>query len=118
MGQMLESIRSEILLTRFHSAHPQSSTFDPTLSELSTVAVQHSDSNGIPTFTNGLTTSNPQPIPSRDVITHQTDGSNQSSTSTTPVSDTTATETDQSEAMAKHNTQQDLATSNDEQAAE
>ena len=118
MGQMLESIRSEILHNRFHSTHPQSQAFELTYSEPSAITVKHSDSNDVPASTNRLITSNPQPIPSHNCTTQHTDGSNPSSTSTTPVSDTTATETDQSEVMAEDNTRQGPFTSNDEHAAE
>ena len=118
MGQMLESIRSEILFTRLHSTHPQQCTFHTTYSEPSAIATKQSNNNNIASTTNGLTLSNPQPIPIPNGITHHTDGSNLSSASTTPVSDTTATETDQSEAMTEDNTQQGPVTSNDEQSAE
>ena len=68
--------------------------------------------------THGAISSNLQPIPPPSGILHQTDGSNPSSASTSPVSDTTATETDRSEAMAEDSIQQHPVATNDEQSAE
>ena len=57
-------------------------------------------------------------FPPHSGILHQTDGSNPSSASTTPVSDTTATKTDRSEAMVEDSIQQNTVATNDEQSAE
>ena len=91
---------------------------DSTYSESPILATTQSDSNDFIVPIHGATSSNPQLIPPHSSSIHQTDGSNPSSTSTTPVSDTTATEMDRSEAMAKDSTQQDPVASNDEQSAE
>ena len=114
MGQMLESIRSEILSTQVHPNHSQPRTFGPIYPE---PPAQYSDSIDVPASTNGLIINRLQLIPTHNGITHHPDGSNPSSASTTPVSDTTATETDQSEVMAEDNTRQGSQPPNDEQAA-
>ena len=120
MGQMLESIRSEISPACFHSFYPQQRLLDTTCPKLPSSATPHNNNDFIVPISR-TTPSNPQLIPEVPRIgsMQQTDaGSNPLSASTTPVSDTTATETDRSEAMAEDGTQQDQVASNDEQSAE
>ena len=116
MSQMLESIRSEILLTRYHSTHIQQRVLDTTYPEPSNTASPQIGSNDLIVPIPSTTSSNPQLIPevSHTGSQHLTDGSNPSSASTTPVSDTTATDTDRSEAMMEDSTPQDPVAPHDE----
>ena len=118
MGQILESIRSESLAIRFHSSYLQHHVLDSNYPEPSAVVSQN-DCTELVVPTPRTNQSNPQPIPEVPITTtqYQTGGSNPSSASTTPVSDTTATDMDRSEAMAEDNMQQDLIAPNDEQSA-
>ena len=117
MGQMLESIRRETLLARFQSSY----SYQRSYPEPSMNATQLNDSNVVTVPTSRTTTSNPQLIPEairNGNMLHPPEDSNPSSASTTPVSDTTATETDRSETMAEDDSQQDPIAPTDEQSAE
>ena len=101
MGQMLESIRSEALATSYRHLHaPEINPAVPLLDTYEQTA---------PNLR--INQSNPQLVPetSKVVAEYQTTDSNPSSMSTTPVSDTTATETDRSESVIdvdmQHNTE-------------
>ena len=118
MGEMLESIRSEILLTRFRSTTSQQRAWDLTRPEPSATATLQNDTSDFHVPIHGATLTNPQPILFHRGNMQQTDDSNPSSASTTPVSDTTATETDRSETMAEDSVQQDPVASHNEQSAE
>ena len=117
MGQILESIRSEVSPAHFHSYYPSQPPLGTTCPELSSSVTPNNDVSDSNVPNPGTSQSNPQPIPevTRTNSFQQLDtGGNQSSASTTPVSDTTATETDRSEEMMDVVTDQEPATSNDE----
>ena len=63
MGQMLESIRSEVMLTRFHSTYPQQRALDSTHSESLITGPSQGYSNDFTVPTHGAISSNPLPIP-------------------------------------------------------
>ena len=119
MGQILESIRSESLAASFHSSHPQHQVLNSIYPEPPAVVSQN-EGNEFIGPTPKTNQSSPQPIPEVPITVtqYQTGSSNPSSASTTPVSDTTATDTDRSEAMVEDDMQQDPEATNKEHSAE